>query len=68
MVEIYADINDNVKWLAAHIWRQARDENPIEAIRIINTSLKSLEKQLSEREMDFIHFYLELQMERMKNG
>ncbi len=68
MVELFTDIKDEVKQTASFIWRMAKlQSNPIHAGEFIDTSIKYLEQIYTEDEMNFVHFYLQMQMEKMKN-
>ena len=68
MIEIFANISDEVKQLAEFLWNNALSrENPIVAGEFLSSSVKLLENSLSEEEIEFIDFYIKMQMEKMKD-
>lgn len=68
MVEIFDNIGNDVKESVDFIWTTASQQDPIKASKFIDTCIKYLETRYTEEEMEFVHFYLKLQMEKIKNG
>lgn len=68
MTEIFTHISDNVKESVDFIWTVAAQQDPIEASKFIDSCIKYLKTRYTEEEMEFVHFYLKLQMEKIKNG
>ena len=64
MVEIFADISDDVKRKAELIWKLSIGQsNPIKAAKLLNQFTEYYRKRWTEEEVDFLQFYFQTQME-----
>jgi len=68
MIELYANVSDEVRNLAENIWNIAiANESPIEAAEFISTAIQYFEHQLTEEEIDFLRFYINMKLEMELN-
>ena len=64
MVEIFANISDDVKQKAEIMWKMALwQPNPFKAAELLNTLTEYYKKRWTEEEVDFLRFYFQTQME-----
>ena len=64
MVEIFADISDDVRKKAELIWKLSIGQNnPIKAAKLLNQFTEYYRKRWTEEEVDFLQFYFQTQME-----
>ena len=69
MVEIFADISSDIKKQTKTLWELAcLQDDPMKAAKFIDSTLQYLENHVTEEEMEFIRFYIKMQMEKEKNG
>lgn len=67
MIEIFADISDNVKQKAEIMWKMALSQpNPVKAAELLNILTEYYRKRWTEEEVDFLQFYFQTQMEMNK--
>lgn len=68
MIEIFADISDNVKKTAEVIWNMAiLKSTPLEAATYLNDMTEHYREIWTEEEVDFLRFYFQTRMEMIKN-
>jgi hypothetical protein len=68
MIEIFTDINDEIKSKCNIIWKIAlAQDNPIKAAKFLNNVTEYYRQRWSDEEINFLQFYLYTQMEMMKN-
>ena len=66
MIELYPDIPQQLRDYAKLIWQQASQMSPENASNLLNVSTEVFEKEGLSDESNFLRFYFNLQMERMK--
>lgn len=67
MIEIFADISDDVKQKAEIMWKMALSQpNPVKAAELLNILTEYYRKRWTEEEVDFLQFYFQTQMEMNK--
>jgi hypothetical protein len=67
MTEIFEDISEEIRQLAKHAWENTlAQNNPIKAAEFLSNITNYYSNILSEREMEFLQFYFQTQMEMMK--
>ena len=63
MVEIYANIRDEVKKTAESIWNVVLlRRTPAEAVELLNITTEYYRHLYTEEEMEFLQFYFNLKM------
>jgi hypothetical protein len=68
MTEIFENVGNDTKEIAAAAWRIAlAQSNPIAASNFLNNVTEYYRNILTEEEVDFLRFYFNLQMEMMKD-
>jgi len=68
MIEIFTNISDEIKNTADIIWRiTLAQKNPVSAVSFLNNIIKYYNNKLTEEEINFLQFYIQMQMEMMKN-
>ena len=68
MIELYSDINENVRNDAVRFWQTAINmPKPKDAAKFLNDSIKQYREMHTEAEVDFLDFYFQMQMEMVKN-
>ena len=68
MIEIFTDISDDIKRKANIIWRIALVQpTPFSAAEFLNNITEHYRNKWTEEEINFLQFYLQTQMEMMKN-
>lgn len=67
MIEIYNDINNEIKDIARMAWSMAISlKNPIESANFLNSITEYCRNLYTEKEVEFLQFYFNMQMEMMK--
>lgn len=68
MIELYRNINEEVRKDAEVIWKMALSfKDPKESAKYLNDSVALYRNTHTEEEVDFLDFYFQMQMEMMKN-
>lgn len=68
MIEIFADIDDEIKSKCNIIWKIAlAQDDPMKAAKFLNNITEHYRNKWTEEEINFLQFYLQTQMEMMKN-
>ena len=67
MTEIFTEIKPEVKEMAETIWNIATVlDNPVLAANFLNDATNYCKTIFNEQEIDFLHFYFNMQMEMMQ--
>ncbi len=68
MIEIFADVRDEVKKTGETAWRIAMSQKtPIKAADFLSTVTDYYKRFYTEEEIEFLQFYFNTQMEMMKD-
>ena len=68
MTEIFTNINNDIKNKADIIWKLTLGQkNPVSASYFLNNIINYYRNKLTEEEINFLQFYIQMQMEMMKN-
>lgn len=64
MVEIFANVSDEVKRKAEIIWKiTVSQSDPYVAAKFLNQVTEYYRQRWTEEEVDFLQFYIQMQME-----
>ena len=67
MIEIFADISDDIKQKAEAAWNEAINKhNPIAAASYLSDITESYRETWTEEEIEFLQFYFQMRMEMIK--
>ena len=67
MIEIYANVSDQVKEVADIAWRLTMaQKNPLDAANFLNNVTNYYANILTEEEQEFLQFYFQMKMEMIK--
>lgn len=69
MVELFADVPQETRDLAAFIWLTAtKQPGPVEMANFLHGAVEIAANSLSEEELEYVKFHIDVEMEKLKNG